>query len=84
MFDQGVILWGEIRCWSLLGVKGRSILSLPVSRHINVVAFISGFFSHLIISLPLTETTLTHGLRKITFPYIFKTYIEIMWLYQQV
>ena len=36
------------------------------------------FTRHVIISLPLTETTLTHGLRKITFPYIFKTYIEIM------
>ena len=22
MFDLWVILWGEIRCWSLLGVKG--------------------------------------------------------------
>ena len=32
------------------------------------------FTRHLIISLPLTETTLTRGLRKITFPYIFKTY----------
>ena len=21
MFDLGVILWGEIKCWSLLGVK---------------------------------------------------------------
>ena len=34
MFDSGVILWGEIRCQSLLGVKG---LNVMVEQHINVL-----------------------------------------------
>ena len=36
------------------------------------------FTRHLIISLPLTETTLTRGLRKITFLTFSKLTLEIM------
>ena len=34
MFDSGVILVGEIKYWSLLGVKG---LNVMVEQHINVL-----------------------------------------------
>ena len=46
MFDSVVILWGEIKCWSLLGVKGF------ISNHLVQEALawktkliFSGFFS---------------------------------------
>ena len=34
MFDSGLILWGEIKYWSLSGVKG---LNVMVEQHINVL-----------------------------------------------
>ena len=37
MFDSGVILVGEIKYWSLLGVKG---LNVMVEQHINVLLFL--------------------------------------------
>ena len=35
MFDSGVMLWGEIRCLSLLGVKGLMEHSATVYKHIE-------------------------------------------------
>ena len=41
MFDESVILWGEIRCWSLLGLKGlSSVVSSLVSAQ-NATANVS-------------------------------------------
>ena len=36
MCDSGVILWGEIRCWSLLGFKGltRRKKGVPLVQHL--------------------------------------------------
>ena len=35
MFDSGVMLWGEIKCWSLLRVKGLMEHSATVYKHIE-------------------------------------------------
>ena len=51
MFDQLVILWGEIRCLSLLGLKGLKRTVLPaVFKHrlqpVNIKCLGSTLISH--------------------------------------
>ena len=42
MFDSGVILYGEIRSWSLLRVKGLREMQKPHSQHAEVCVKRSG------------------------------------------
>ena len=53
MCDSGVILWGEIRCWSFLGVKwliwhdkGVPLSQVGHSGHSSSLILWPGLFSH--------------------------------------
>ena len=51
MFDSGVILWGEIRSWSLLGVKGLRLEKGPLDNKFHAPA-IKPAFLHEFLTVP--------------------------------
>ena len=51
MFDSGVILWGEIRSWSLLGVKGLRLEKGPLDNKFRAPA-IKPAFLHEFLTVP--------------------------------
>ena len=60
LLDNVRILWGEVSCWSLLGVKGlRKIRSIQQSEQKQFINFIFGYLGY--ISLTNVVSTMTFG-----------------------
>ena len=60
LLDNVRILWGEVSCWSLLGVNGlRKIRSIQQSEQKQFINFTFGYLGY--ISLTNVVSTMTFG-----------------------